>query len=403
MMDDFKVTLISHEFPPYTIGGIGSQCYDLAYSLSHKKIDTVVICGRSPRKRVERPNDFLTVIRLPFFDFPPRYFWFQVQNFRVMSKLLGDCTIAHGVHPISSTIGAHFQSRMNKPFVVTCHHSGLQELKELLSLPPAEWTVGNFKITVLSYPLNKILKKKCVDAASQIVIPGLSTVNYMKSIDKNLDLSKISVIYNGVNFEKIEKIIKTREDDKEEKSGKDYPLSMVFFGRLVSTKGIKYLIDAMAILAPEFPGLHLSIIGKGPLMNRIRLRVLNMGLQSRVRFFGFVSYEELIRQVNRASVVVLPSLLEVGPFIAALEAMACKRPLVVFDTPFSREFIRNMENGVLAASYDSKDLAAKIRLLLVNDKLRRKIGQDAYTYVKTNHDWRRIVDKYIEVYKKVAP
>ena len=198
--------------------------------------------------------------------------------------------------------------------------------------------------------------------------------------------------------------IPTRDEDgKEEKSEKDDSLSIVFFGRLVSTKGIRYLIDAMAILAPEFPGLHLSIFGKGPLMNRIRLRVLNMGLQSRVRLFGFVSYEELIRQINRASIAVLPSLLEVGPFIAALEAMACKKPLVLFDTPFSREFIRNMQNGVLAVAYDSEDLAAKIRLLLVNDKLRRKIGQDAYMYVKTHHDWRRIVDKYIEVYKKVAP
>jgi glycosyltransferase involved in cell wall biosynthesis len=394
---------MSHEFPPFAIGGIGYQCYDLAYSLSRKKIDTVVLCGNSPHKRIEKPNDFLTVIRLPYIDVPPRYFWFQLQNFRVLQKLVADCSVIHGVNPISSAIAAYYKRRLGKPFVVTCHHSGLHEMKEFLSLPTNEWTIGNFSQTVLSYPLDETLTKICCKSADHIVIPGLSTLNYIKNTRGYLDLKKTSVIYNGIDFDKMSKIADNCDEDREEDSHADREtsLSIAFYGRLVSTKGIMYLLDAMVILAAEFPSLHLSIFGKGPLENKIRLKIDNLGLQSKVKLFGFVPYDQLIRRIGEVSVVALPSLVEVGPSIAALEAMACKKPIVVFDTAFSREFISNMQNGILARACDAKDLSDKIRILLVDEKLRRKMGQNAYAYVRKNHDWNIIVNRYAEIYAQV--
>ncbi len=399
------MALISHEFPPFAIGGIGSQCHDLAYSLSKKKIDTLVICGKSAHKRVEKPNAYLTVVRLPYFDVPPRYFWFQLQNFKIIEKLVEDCAIIHGVNPISSAIAAYYKKKLGKPFVVTCHHSGLQEMKEFLSLPTNEWTIGNFSQTVLSYPLDEMtLTNICYKSADHIIIPGLSTLDYIKNTGGHLDFRKTSVIYNGIDFDKVSKITDAPVEGYEEGdyADRETSLSIAFYGRLVSTKGIMYLLDAMVTLAREFSSLRLSIFGKGPLENKIRLKIQNLGLQSKVELFGYVPYDQLIRRIGEASVVVLPSLIEVGPFIAALEAMACKKPLVVFDSPFAREFILNMHDGISARSGDSKDLAEKIRILLVDGKLRNKIGQNAYKYVLENHNWSILVNKYIEVYKKVV-
>ena len=400
-MKNFKVALISHEFPPFAIGGIGYQCYDLAYSLSRKKIDTVVLCGKSPYKRIEKPNDFLTVIRLPCIDVPPRYFWFQLQNFRVLQKLVDDSSVIHGVNPISSAIAAYYKIRLGKPFVVTCHHSGLLELKEFLNLPTTEWTLGNFSITVLSYPLDEIiLMNTCLKSADRIIVPGLSTLNYIKNTVGNLDLRRTTVIHNGIDFTKIGKIITKLGENYEGDDSFEGETTIAFYGRLVSTKGIMYLLEAMAILSAEFPRLRLSIFGKGPLEPKIRLKVKSLGLQDRVKLHGYVSYPYLISRISKASVIALPSLVEVGPFIAALEAMACKKPLVLFDSAFSREFISNMHNGLLAKVCDSKDLSDKIRILLYDEKLRRRIGQNAYTYVKNNHDWDVLVDRYIETYKE---
>ena len=76
----------------------------------------------------------------------------------------------------------------------------------------------------------------------------------------------------------------------------------------------------------------------------------------------------------KADLVVLPSLREAQP-ISVLEAMACKKPVVVFDLPFAREYIEDMSNGLMANARDSKDLAEKISILLRDHKLRVEMGQ----------------------------
>jgi predicted AlkP superfamily pyrophosphatase or phosphodiesterase len=72
----------------------------------------------------------------------------------------------------------------------------------------------------------------------------------------------------------------------------------------------------------------------------------------------------------------------VGPFVSALETMACKKPVVLFDLPFAREFMKDMYNGLMAKPMDVEDLSNKIGLLLSDRKLALKLGQNAFQYVK---------------------
>ena len=85
----------------------------------------------------------------------------------------------------------------------------------------------------------------------------------------------------------------------------------------------------------------------------------------------------------------------------ALEAMACKRPLVAFDVPFAREIITDGHNGLLAEAFDAKSLSDRIRLLLSDGNLRFKIGQNAHNYVKREHNWDTQVEKFLNIYRNV--
>ena len=85
----------------------------------------------------------------------------------------------------------------------------------------------------------------------------------------------------------------------------------------------------------------------------------------------------------------------------ALEAMACKKPLVAFAIPSMQEIIVNGYNGLLAKTYSTENLADKIKLILQDKKLASKIGRNAYDYVKRKHNWEIQVKKYLEVYKSV--
>jgi glycosyltransferase involved in cell wall biosynthesis len=212
----------------------------------------------------------------------------------------------------------------------------------------------------------------------------------MRRIYPNLAHKKISVIYNGINFDKFNKII----DSQSEKD-----LSIIFYGRLTWIKGILHLIKSVALLKGEFPELRLKVCGRGPLEGRIQVLIRKLKLKENVFVLGHLPHNNLMKEIIESSIVVLPSLYEVGPFISGLEAMACKKPLICFDLPFTREFILNMHNGVLAKANDVKDLSDKIYLLLSDTDLRRKLGKNAYEYVISKHNWDLLVKKYLDIYE----
>lgn len=389
-METLKVALISHEFPPFLIGGIGSHCYDLASSLSRNGVSVTVFCGGLDGSSVEKLNPHLEVVRLPFLNFSPKFLWFQLQNLRKLSNHLKDYDVVHGVHPLASALGSHLSKKMGTPFITTIHETVLVDLKTFAISPFSEWTFGDFTIHGLAYPLNDFLIKTCLKNSDHIVVCGFSTLEDLKKTHQNLNSEKISVIYNGVNFEKLASTSDAPADENP---------SIVFYGRLISRKGLTYLLKAMVLLKKDWPNLKLKIFGGGPLKPKITSMSRKLGLNNNVQVRGHVPYEELIAEIRKATVVALPSLYEVGPFISGLEAMALMKPLVAFDLPFTREFISDMDNGILAKAGDEEDLAEKIHLLLSNKDLRKNIGQDAYDYVRRNHDWDKLAQQYRNMYE----
>ncbi len=391
-MSQLKVALVSHEFPPFVIGGMGTHCYDLAYSLSKKKILTTVFCGRSRAVRVEKLNPYLHIVRFPFLDFPPRFLWFQVQNFRRLLKLLRGFDIIHGVNPLASAACSYIQHRLKIPFVTTIHEVFLSDLRVLMNSPLSDWTMGDLRVHAISYPLNEFLVRTCIKSANHVVVCGKTALRDMTHVYRNLDNKKISVIYNGVNFDSLNKLLK---DSYEQGS------FVAYHGRLVWRKGLVDLIKAMAILQNDFPDLNLKIIGKGPLERIIKLLRKKLNLTSKVHLLGYVQRADLIEELQTCSFAVLPSLYEVGPFISGLEVMACEKVLIASDTPFAREFISDMRTGVLAKPGDAEDLAAKMRLVLSDGRLRESIAENARKYVSANHNWDSLVDKYLDIYETV--
>jgi len=369
------------------------NCYHLAQSLSKKKISTTVFSGRSTTVHVEKLNDYLEIVRLPCLNFPPRYLWFQLQNLGIFRRLLRNFTILHAVNPISSAFSVGIKKKLRIPLVTTNHGDELNALKLFANSPLQQWTIGDFNIFVTSYPLQQISIKACLRDSNHIVVPGYFILELMKRTYPYFDFQKTSVIHNGIILDEIER----KKQDSDQISS-----SILYYGQLIYRKGILYLVRAMAAVQKNFPECRLNIVGRGPLENKIKKEVLRLNLQDVIRFQGYLPNTQLISEVKKASLVVLPSIYETGPFIAALEAMACKRPLVTFNLPFTREFISHMENGVLAQAGSVKDLSSKIELLLSDRKLCRRLGENAYLYVKKKHDWNVLVEKYVDVYQKLC-
>ena len=386
-----RVALISNEG-----GGISSVCRGLASSLSKKRVPTTIFTECRSKCEVETVNDFLEIIRLPVIHFPPRGLWYQLRHFRLLSNLLKEHSIVHGVSPDASVLFSFYKNKLKKPFVATIHSVYARAQRAFVNTPVLSWTFSDFALHIVEHPWHEFVTRGCLANSDHIVTCSFNTFNELRATYENLPTNRISVVRNGIDFDEIDSV---RIDD----NGNDDEnnLSIVFAGRLFWLKGVFHLLRAMETLSLDFKDLRLKIFGTGPQEHRIRRLISNRGLNDIVLLKGRVPHKQLIAEMKRSDLLVLPSLYEAQPMVA-LEAMACKKPVVAFNAPFVHEIIKNGYNGILARAYDPKDLSDKILLLLSDKKLRRKLGGNAYDYVKREHNWDIQVEKYLEVYKKVT-
>lgn len=386
MVDSIKVALISHEG-----GGISSVCHGLAKSLAKKKIHTTIFTSNSTRScEKEKTSDYLEIIRLPILNVPPRSLWFQILNLRTLSRQLKSYTVVHGVSPDASFILAQYKKKLNKPFIATIHGTPRAIQKVFVNSPISSWTLGDFGYNILEFPLHDFTINKILSCSDHTAVCSFATLEELRTY-RSLDLNNVSVIYNGIDFDEIENI-------KAPSNNNIDSLSIVYAGRLFWTKGAMHLLKAFRNIRKNFLNVHLKIFGKGPLEQRIKQYIHDSGLSNHVSFLGHVSHERLLGEVKMTDVVALPSLYEAQPMFA-LEAMACKKPLVVFDAPYTRELISNINNGLLAQMCNIKDLSDKIQTLLSDRTLRERIGENAYNYVKQKHNWDIQTEKYLKLYE----
>lgn len=392
-----KVAIISQEFPPFLFGGIGSYCYNLATNLAKKGIHTTVFAGRSKKVTAEKLNDSLEIIRFPFFNFPPRPLWFQLQNLRAISKLLQPYDVIHIADPVSGAVFAYVAKKSKKPVVTTIHSvPPVYTLKSLPDIPFNDLSIGDILFEFLEYPLRMSSMKFSLANSDHVVSCGLYALNKMKE-SLNLDIRKASVIYNGISFNQVRNDLLPEDTDHKKVT------TILFVGRLFYFKGITYFIKALALLEKNFQNYRAEILGNGPLQRKARKLVSHLGLKDKVHFQGFVNDRvRFMKEIRNADMVAVPSLYEVGPCISLLEAMAHKKPVIALDLPFSREFILNMENGLLANPGEIEDLADKLYLLCSDTDLRMKLGWNAYEYVKEKHNWSTLVDEYCKIYEMLS-
>ena len=85
---------------------------------------------------------------------------------------------------------------------------------------------------------------------------------------------------------------------------------LVFVGRLVEKKGVIFLLQAMALLAAEYPDVHLTIIGDGPLREPLTAETRSLEIADRVDFTGPLSHGEVIKRLRSAGVACVPSIID---------------------------------------------------------------------------------------------
>lgn len=152
----------------------------------------------------------------------------------------------------------------------------------------------------------------------------------------------------------------------------------IFVGRLVRTKGILTLLEAMRRIDTT---AELRIAGAGELEAELRAFVATHGLNN-VKFLGHLDTAQLTRTMQGALFTVQPSEWYENYSMTVIESLACGTPVVGARIGGIPEQIRDGRNGLLFESGNAAELAEKMQALLDQRELAIEMGRNGRRQVE---------------------
>lgn len=149
-------------------------------------------------------------------------------------------------------------------------------------------------------------------------------------------------------------------------------IDVLFVGNLVAVKRLDRLLQATALLGERRPGLRVCLVGDGVLRHELEEQAGRLGLAGRVRFEGARPFEEVVRWLRRARLLVMTSQMEGLPQ-AMIEAMSCGVPVVISATGDVTTLARHGENAWIVPEPTAEAFAEAIDRLLADDGLYHRL------------------------------
>lgn len=224
----------------------------------------------------------------------------------------------------------------------------------------------------------------------EIVLHSNKTVavsNFVKNllIDETFaDDKHIEVIYNGVDPELYKKHLVSDSISR--------PVNLISTSRIVRSKGLFVLIDALQILSDS--NWRLSLMGDGEDMAELQKYVVAKGLSSKVNFIGRVLPEKIAEYLLDADIFVLPSIRIEGFPMTVIEAMMASVPVVASKIGGIVDAVDDGITGYLVKPGDVESLTQTLEKLLYNKDARETMGANGRIKAIKEFSLDTMLDKY---------
>ncbi len=395
-----RVGILAPEFVPVW-GGVGSHILDLVSHLP----DDVEVCVITVRRRIPGTSEYMDkkeiinevgrdIDLVELATAKETFLYnakFQFNCFREVPSIIKEkkIDILHSHFPHMSDLLLKY-TKFNHPSITTVHTTigGQVEATRSSGLNFSELEHSE-RMTLILSPFLKIVERSYIKRTKNFIAVSKWIGNILK-LHYRVD-GEIYVVPNGVD----PNVFAPRNTQK----SSDLPV-VLFTGRLISAKGIQYLIDAMEKVISEVK-TRFVFVGGGdptPYIKRIERKGISR------KYYDFLGYikerSQLISVYNMADVYVAPTLYENLP-IRILEAMACEKPVIATSVCAIPEVIKHGDNGWLIPPADTKSLEDALITLLKDEDLRRKLGKRARKTVVENFNWKKIARDTVNVYERV--
>jgi glycosyltransferase involved in cell wall biosynthesis len=207
----------------------------------------------------------------------------------------------------------------------------------------------------------------------------------------------------GINLQEIDKI-------ENNHSKKIMPLEndeilFLLVGRLVAWKGFAYGIQAFNQFLKENDDIKskLIILGDGPEKYFLKKLVKKLNLTKNVFFLNGLERPNYLKLLKSIDILLHPSLHEPGSFVL-IEAMACKKPVIVNDFGEPSEIVTDecgIKIPIIKPELTISKFAEAMKKLAGEPKLRRKMGEAGRKRVQEQFSWEKKGTFINEIYQRV--
>jgi len=427
-----KVLMLTWEYPPFIVGGLGIACYGLFKALAEKGIKIYMILPTKDKVFFEISSPLsadypiakkwnkkqIEPVPLESYEFQylePKTAYFStslksfVKNFELpepspkkvkelpfevlerISSILSNNN--HFISKVKAYTENVIEISKKLDFDLIHAHDWLTYpaglfLKELYKVPLVVHIHATEFDRALGYghPIIHEIEYLGLNGAERVIAVSKYTANIIKEHYK-VPEEKIRVVYNAftTSAERPQKIKKFKE-----------PV-VLFLGRLTIQKGPKIFLElAKKIIERYSKKVRFLIAGAGEMERELMLEAASLGIGTQIMFTGFLTRKEVELALSMSDIVIMPSVSE--PFgIVALEAMYFGCALVISKQSGVSEIISN------AYKIDFWDIEKMVEIvveLLENSKKLKEIQKKAQEEVK-KLSWADRAKEVISIYQEL--
>jgi glycosyltransferase involved in cell wall biosynthesis len=367
-----RIAILTFEFYPKS-AGVANATLSLAHALDAKRVDVLVIAPREKDewKAQEDLSDRIHVLRVRKLvkkRFPLNRAFLIFRALMAIRKYQPDVIIGQMLN-WGGAIAA-LAGKVTGRLAVGYAH--------------ASWdTEGCYG------RLNKWLRRFCLRHCDLIVATNTFHARALDVVEPGVR-KKTRVVPNAAAFP-VFTMSRHEARDRLRLPGNTFDLICV--GRLVPSKGITYLIEAMH----QLPGdTRLHILGDGPLREELSGQMNHLGLCDRVTFHGAVDRQKVFMFMKGADALVFPALWE-GFSMTPLEAMYIGTPVIATSVGGLADMVKDRKTGLVVECGDPDDIARAVTELRSNPGLRESITEQAKERVLSEFSGEAVAQKLLTI------
>lgn len=243
---------------------------------------------------------------------------------------------------------------------------------------------------ILLFPREGFIQRSIIKYNFRKADRIFSTSLYMKDEAKRYTNKSIDITHFGIDTS-IFYNKETRDEDN---------ITIGIVKSLEKIYGIDYLIRAFSNLLNRYENIKLEIVGDGTQEESLRNLAIELGVRDKVNFKGRLNSNQVAEFYNKINIAVFPSISE-SFGVSVLEAQACGVPVIVSDIKAFRETTLIGESSLLCEIKDVKSIELALEKLIIDGKIRRRMGKIGSEFVRSNFEENNEFEKIEKIYNEI--